>query len=168
MAKPPARIEAEEQDERLTVEALEPLFRPEKRDLGIQIAATIVRRSHRGPLPSPDMYAEYEAAHPGSAERIMQMAEREQVHRHSSESRMIRHEYGVRYTSQIGAIAALVLLCATVAFCAWMGQQLSAAVIGAVGAIVIAFLRYTQIKLDAAPEREEPPAKKPPARRKQR
>lgn len=81
---------------------------------------------------------------------------------------MIGHEYGIRYTSQAGAIAALVLLCATVAFCTWMGQELSASVIGAVGAIVIAFLRYTQIKQDAVSEKEEPPAKKQATRRKQR
>lgn len=166
MARPPAKIEAEEQDERLTVEALEPLFRPDKRDQGIEIVMTMVRKSHSGPLPSPEMYAEYESAHPGSAERILQMAEKEQAHRHLNEGKMVTHEYGVRYTSQVGAILALVLLCGTVAYCASQGQELSAALIGALGTIVIAFLRYTQIKMAAEPEKAAAPAKKPPARRK--
>lgn len=40
----------------------------------------MVRRS--GPLPPPQDLAAYDAALPGSAERIVQMAERQQAHRH--------------------------------------------------------------------------------------
>lgn len=166
MARPPAKIEEEEQDERLTVEALEPLFRPEKREVGVKMAMTIVARSHRGPLPDPETYAGYEHVLPGSAERILRMAEREQEHRHVSESRLIWHEYGIRYSSQVGAVLALMLLCGLVAFCTKMGQPVPAAVISAVGAVVIGFLGYTQLKRGAQDKDEPATAKKTTSRRK--
>lgn len=166
MSKPPVKIEIEEEDERLT-EALEPLFRPEKKELGVQIVATMVRRTHSGPLPAPETYAQYDEVHPGAAERILRMAEKEQDHRHRSEDRIISHEYGVRYTAQAGAILALVLLCALVAYCAFVGQPVTAALIGAVGAIVVAFLRYTQLKSEAEPpEQPQVPQKKTPPKRR--
>jgi len=37
--------------------------------------------SHSGPLPSPEMLADYERLHPGSAERIFRMAEKDQDNR---------------------------------------------------------------------------------------
>ncbi len=49
-----------------------------------------VRRELRffsGPLPPPDVLREYNEIVPGSAERILQMAEREQSHRHGAETR---------------------------------------------------------------------------------
>ncbi|WP_156358365.1 DUF2335 domain-containing protein [Sphingobium sp. Leaf26] len=167
MTKPPVKMEIEEEDERLTVEALEPLFRPDKKDLGVQIVATMVRRVHSGPLPAPETYAQYEAVHAGAAERILKMAEKEQDHRHGSENKIIFHEYGIRYVAQFGAIFALILLCSLVAYCAFVGEPITAAVIGAVGAIVVAFLRYTQIKIDVEPvEKPLPTSKKLPVKRK--
>lgn len=167
MTKPPIKIDIDEEDERLTVEALEPLFRPEKKDLGVKIVATMVQRIHSGPLPAPETYAQYNEIHPGAAERILKMAEKEQSHRHRSEDRIIFHEYGIRYTAQAGAIFALILLCALVAYCAFVGQPLPAALIGAVGAIVVAFLRHTQMKLDSKPAERTPTSqKKPTAKRK--
>lgn len=42
--------------------------------------------SHSGPLPSPETLAAYERLHPGSTERIFQMAEKEQANRLGLES----------------------------------------------------------------------------------
>ena len=39
----------------------------------------------QGPLPPPQQLAEYEKVHPGLAERIIQMAERQQNHRHQKD-----------------------------------------------------------------------------------
>lgn len=43
-----------------------------------------------GPLPPPVVLEGYEAVVPGSAERIMAMAEKEQDHRHSREDEIVR------------------------------------------------------------------------------
>ena len=42
----------------------------------------IVAETHNGPLPPARTLAGYEKVLPGAAERVMQMAEREQAHRH--------------------------------------------------------------------------------------
>ena len=41
-----------------------------------------------GPLPSPNILAEYDRQVPGAADRIIYMAEKEQQHRHEQESRV--------------------------------------------------------------------------------
>ena len=47
------------------------------------MTATLTREDHySGPLPTPDHFAGFEKVLPGSAERILKMAELEQVHRH--------------------------------------------------------------------------------------
>lgn len=45
-----------------------------------------VSEHHSGPLPDPSTLAAYERMHPGTAERIIQMAERQQSHRMQLES----------------------------------------------------------------------------------
>lgn len=47
---------------------------------------------HVGPLPSPEVLAQYEEVYPGIAERILQMAEREQSERHEQERMTISLE----------------------------------------------------------------------------
>lgn len=46
--------------------------------------------SFSGPLPPPSMYGEYNRVLPGSADRILAMAEREQAHRVSIEGMALR------------------------------------------------------------------------------
>lgn len=50
------------------------------------VATAMVRMEerHSGPLPSPKHLKQYEECHPGLAERIVSMAEREQAHRHKT------------------------------------------------------------------------------------
>jgi len=43
----------------------------------------VVMEMHQGPLPPAHAMADYDRVLPGAAERIMQMAEREQAHRHT-------------------------------------------------------------------------------------
>lgn len=52
-----------------------------------QVRISVVEAaSFSGPLPPPSMLGEYNRVHPGSADRILAMAEKEQAHRVSSES----------------------------------------------------------------------------------
>jgi len=49
-----------------------------------EVTEVLIRaESSSGPLPNPDNLAKYEAAIPGLGNRIVEMAEREQAHRHS-------------------------------------------------------------------------------------
>ena len=98
--------------------------------------ARIVERhtSFSGPLPPPTALREYDAIMPGLAERLVQMAEQEQDHRHATDNRIIglyeRGQWfgfflglvglavggGLLYIgAEIGGIAALLLSMGTLA-----------------------------------------------------
>ena len=78
---------------------------PKENDKKSQILA----QSFRGPLPPPEVLAEYEKAHTGSIERIFQMAEKEQNHRIESEKYLIQSPMKLSGRGQIfGFIIAIL------------------------------------------------------------
>lgn len=60
----------------------------------------------RGPIPPPNIIAGYEKILPGSADRILAMAEKQSNHRHNMEAKMINAE---SRDSLLGVIFAFVL-----------------------------------------------------------
>lgn len=70
--------------------------------------------SYEGPLPLPRAMADYEAILPGSAERIMRMAEREQEHEHHVERQLLEIKHrGQRVATRlttVGMVGAIILL----------------------------------------------------------
>ena len=62
---------------------------PVDRDRALKIFTAIIRRSHSGPLPSPDVLAEYDRVLPGLAERVVSMAENQSNHRIRIESTVV-------------------------------------------------------------------------------
>ena len=60
----------------------------------MRIVAAAVQTSMRyaGPIPPPEMLAQYEEVLPGIADRIMTKAERQQAHRHKAEMTLIRND----------------------------------------------------------------------------
>lgn len=159
----PAKPEAVDPE---IVSKLGPLLRPERKQEGIRLVATMVEKYHSGPLPCPEDFAEYDRILPGSAERIFQLTEREQQHRHTQEARIITHEFRGRYVGQAGALIALLAGFGAVVYCASIGQPLTAAVIGAVGAIVLGFLKYSAAKQDRPEEPKPQPKTKPKGRKR--
>ncbi len=66
---------------------------------------------YSGPLPSAEEFARYEAVQPGTAERILAMAEKEASHRHELEKTAVRSTAKLNFTGQIfGFIVALLSL----------------------------------------------------------
>jgi uncharacterized membrane protein len=57
--------------------------------LAIERRMSVSLRSHKGPLPAPEQFREYEAIYPGAAHRIIRMAEDEGEHRRNRETEMI-------------------------------------------------------------------------------
>lgn len=53
---------------------------------------TTMLEAYSGPLPPADDFERYENVHPGSARIILEMAEREQKHRHEAETATIMAE----------------------------------------------------------------------------
>lgn len=61
--------------------------------------------THAGPLPSPDVFAGYEKVLPGSADRIIKMAEKAQDHYQTMESRQLNYKAGLTFTGQLFAFS---------------------------------------------------------------
>ncbi|WP_281700108.1 DUF2335 domain-containing protein [Cetobacterium somerae] len=62
-----------------------------KNDSGQEVKL-VHQEAYQGPLPHPDLLVKYEEIIPGSAERILSMAEKEQQHRHQLENEVIKKE----------------------------------------------------------------------------
>ncbi|MGL5279354.1 MAG: DUF2335 domain-containing protein [Cetobacterium sp.] len=62
-----------------------------KNDNGQEVKL-VHQEAYQGPLPHPDLLVKYEEIIPGSAERILSMAEKEQQHRHQLENEVIKKE----------------------------------------------------------------------------
>lgn len=78
------------------------------------VRAEITRTAFSGPLPPPQILADYEAVTPGLADRLVAMAERNQDQRHGLENRVIDSQIRLASTGQFiaGAIAIVGLLVA--------------------------------------------------------
>lgn len=83
-----------------------------------------------GPIPSPELLARYNQVLPGSADRIITMAERDSLHIQNMEYTKLTAEYSERRLGQfLGMAIGVCGLTASVA-CAWLGQPVPASVIG--------------------------------------
>lgn len=78
-------------------------FRPDK-----QVTATVtkIEAHYSGPIPPPSALAKYEEIMPGSADRILRMAEIQAEHRQSLESTVIDSDV---WTEKAGLVAASTL-----------------------------------------------------------
>ncbi len=115
-----------------------------------------------GPIPHPRIIREYEEVLPGSANRILQMAENQQSHRHKMESLVIGSDIVME---RLGLIAALVISMAIVLggiYLIGSGKDIAgfAMVILQVAGVAGVFLynqRQKQAELKERQEEVEPP-----------
>jgi uncharacterized membrane protein len=126
---------------------LQPLLRSEKvGELVMNVRQALVQTTtmvqHRGPIPPPEQFGGYEKILPGSADRILKMAEKEQDHRHEWESGHLRWDGLINVVSlSFGWLLSLALAAGAV-YCATIHEPAAAvaltgvAAFGAVGAIL--------------------------------
>ena len=82
---------------------------PENREVVARFEA--VAESHEGPLPAPETLAGYEHVLPGSAERILLMAEQEALHRRLIVSKVVESGTSrTRWGLWLGAFVALAVI----------------------------------------------------------
>lgn len=110
----------------------------------VQSVLAVLSKSHSGPLPAPEDFAAYERALPGSCDRIITMAEKQQEHFYSINTKRIEGDLeeakrGQNYALIIALLA--LTLCAATSFfgAAWqVSTSLGAA---GVGLLIAPFLR---------------------------
>lgn len=115
------------------------LERPE-----IQSVLAVMSKSHSGPLPAPEDFAAYEKALPGSCDRIIAMAEKQQEHFYSINNKRIEGDLA---EAKRGQNYALVIALFSLGLCAWTAYigaawQVSTGLGAAgVGLLIAPFLR---------------------------
>lgn len=126
---------------------------------------------HSGPIPSAAQFKAYENTLPGSADRILSMAEREQRYRHVYDERSLNLEYRYSTTGLIfGFLLAAGSLLAAYTLAQSGHAELAAAFIAApIFGIVVHFIngrrRQTETSADHPAETAEP---RQPQKRNQR
>ena len=109
--------------------------------------STLVQAQHyEGPIPPPEMLEKYNQIVPGSADRILKMAEEQASHRQYLEKQVIKSD--IR-NSVFGIISALIISLTTlfIAFSAIkLNQQFAGAIISTLGisGLVTTFIYGTQ------------------------
>lgn len=79
-----------------------------QRDAGQQLVTTEIS-VFSGPLPHPEILRQYEAIHAGTMDRILKMAENEQLYRQTRENRLIEIESRSILFGQVSALAIAVM-----------------------------------------------------------
>lgn len=112
------------------------LAKPQKAQIQSSVLQLFKRHEyHSGPLPSASQFRSYEEVCPGSADRILAMAEREQAHRHTCELEAAAFEQRYSKTGLwMGFFIAGLLVCSAVVV-ALYGHEIVASALVAASAV---------------------------------
>jgi uncharacterized membrane protein len=125
-------------------------------------------RIHIGPLPPAKDYKAYEAVHPGSADRILKMAESEQAHGQQMERDVLAADKEIASRGQHYALFATMWLGGLGAVLGYTGHDWlgGAFVVSSLVPIVAHFLARTILepKNKPAPDQRRPEESAPPSR----
>lgn len=108
-------------------------------------AVSITHSSWVGPLPPPQFLRDYDDIVPGAANRFIELTEREQLHRHSIETWLVRGDV-IRSLTGVGAAIVLsALFLGAGVYLISQGHEWTGGIIGLSGltGLVTAFLRGT-------------------------
>lgn len=135
----------------------------------IERVVSLMRSEHfRGPLPHPSHFEEYEKICPGSADRIIRMAEVSQTRREDRSDNLIEFEYGDRRLGlKLGFSALISFIAAGTALCLYGQVYVGAGLLSAaaIGTVVGTFV-HGRIPIPGRKDDKTPPSdqSKAPAR----
>lgn len=131
-----------------------------------QVTAEVIKSEFSGPIPPPSIIKGYEEILPGSADRIIAMAEKQSLHRQDMERKMIYSEsrdslLGILFAFSlgIGCIIAAIVMVVTV-------PENSGAIAGSIlgvtgiGSIIATFIRGTRSSYSSNKSSEKKPSDK--------
>ena len=121
-------------------------------------------RFFSGPLPPPEVLIEYNKVYPECGRAIVEMAHREQSHRHGAEDRQLDGDIGLARRGQlIGGLLALIAVGGAIYF---LDHDKSVAGLTVLGTVVVAFGsafvydRHQRARPPDEPEEEEDEGRK--------
>jgi len=167
----PAQSEAEPVSSAPDTAALEPaveILRPLLRNPGQaqQVVARVATAVlFRGPLPPPDVFKGYDEVVPGSAREILNMATREQGHRHKLQFLEMVYPYLGWFA---GFVCFLVCIAGSVYLAMHDKPAIAAALLGVPCLGVIGWFINSRVSLGTTPPAttKDAPAKRPPRKRR--
>lgn len=77
-----------------------------KNDNG-QDVKVVHQEAYQGPLPHPDLLKKFDEVSPGAADKIIKMAELEQIHRHEMDSKFLKEE---NFLKKMGLIFGFIIV----------------------------------------------------------
>jgi len=103
---------------------------------------SVHQHSWRGPLPAPEYLAKFNEVAPGTAERIIKMAEQEGQHAREVEMRAIKGMLRLQHVGQVCAFVVSVLSISAAYFLTMADHDMVASILvgGSLASIVLAFL----------------------------
>jgi uncharacterized membrane protein len=115
------------------------------------------------PIPPPEILAKYEALSPGSMDRILTMAEKQQDLRHRLEARVVDgNVYAQKVGVWTGGVLAFVLIGGGCAVAIWGHNLWGLAAALSAGATVIGNANYQRTRQERERAKKLEPAQKPP------
>ena len=127
---------------------------------------TIQREMYSGPIPHPQLLAEYERLQPGSTDRFLKLAEQQQIHRMELEKQAISSQLKSNERGQLFGfiLSSLVITAGIVLFVVgmpWLGVVLIAGIIAVLAVLFLrgkvhidADLKNKRATVDAKPPKE--------------
>lgn len=113
------------------IERLERYIQPGRENEAARVVQSmLVQQSHSGPLPPAREFRIYESVLPGAADRIIAMAEREQVHRQGLETKVVGEDLSIKRSGQLLSLFALFMMLAVVTIFAYLGHPGAGATLG--------------------------------------
>ncbi|MDW5291031.1 DUF2335 domain-containing protein [Formosa sp. PL04] len=135
--------ELEEELTNINPKVFEGLSKTKKREILQSLSVTLIQeKSHSGPLPDAETLIRYDSVITNGADRIMKMAENQQNHRISIESKMVISQ---SYQSKAGQVFGLIIGLAGIGcgtYLATIGQDIVGGIIagGTVVSLVSVFV----------------------------
>ncbi len=101
----------------------------------------------QGPLPPPAILQKYENIHPGFANRIMRMAEKEQKFQHNILDKQMDNDHQLSSRGQNYALIIAMALCISAVGLAIKGLGLPAGLLGTGGIVAVIYIFITGHKI---------------------
>lgn len=98
----------------------------QKREIISRVQKIFAQEHFSGPLPHPRHLAHYEATLPGAAERILNMAETEQIHSAEMDQMIVRAQIEDQKRGMNYGLFALILILGLATLFGFLGQNLTA------------------------------------------
>jgi uncharacterized membrane protein len=119
-----------------------------------QLSVLAAKHSFSGPLPPPNMLAEYDTVHEGLANRIVSMAESEQQHRHQMENQSLRAAVTAESRGQHYALIISLIIIGGALYLIDNGKEIYGSILAGGTLTALAYMFITGKHKDATADKE--------------